>query len=259
MTTISYKSACLSRAFVISALLLALGGVVQADTPETIWQSTTPTGNAWNGSSNWGTNGAPSSGVSAEFRGTFSAQPTLTAAGTSEGIWVTGTGNTGVSGLTDISGAFGLTITGNATLDSIANAGILLDGTGNNSLTIDSTVTGVANTNSTSFIVNNTGTLTIGAPMTIGTGTTLTLGSTTSSGAGKIVINGNIGTSNGKVVINDTAGTTSVTLNGSNSYTGTTTVSAGTLILTNTAALSSSSFTVGGTASPANGRQLLSS
>ncbi len=206
------------------------GRLAVADTTESIWNAATTD---WSAVGNWTPSAAPSSTVSAVFSAAFVNQPTLSGAATAQGIWDTGsTLTTGASGLTTISGAFGLTISGNATLDGIANAAILLDGAGNNSLTIASGVTGVTTTNSTSFLINNGGTLTIAAPLTIAAGTTLTLGNTLSTAAGNIVISGAIqNTSGGLTVSNVVGSTTGVTLTGANAYTGATTLSGGTLTL----------------------------
>ncbi len=212
-------------AAVLASVVLALPRPAwSADTTESIWSGTTSTN--WATSTNWG-NGVPSTTVSAEFNSAFTNQPTLTGTSTSEGIWVTGSSTTGNLGLTTISGPFGLTITGNATLDGNTNVGIVLDGVANNSLTINNTVTGVTTTNSTSFLVNNAGTLTIAAPLMITAGTTLTLGSNATTGAGSLIISGAIQNTTGAVTVNDTAGTTVVTLSGNNLETGTTTVTAG--------------------------------
>ena len=194
----------------------------RADTTESIWGGTSST--AWGLAGNWG-GGLTSSTVSAEFNAAFTNQPTLgTTAATAQGIWVTGAtaSTTGVSGLVTIGGSTGvLTITGTATLDSVTNAGILLDGAGNSSLTISAPVT---LTNSTNFTVNNTGTLTLqtGA-LNLGT-TTLTLGGVANS---NIVISSAMAATAGLVTVN-TAGT--VTLSGNNANTGQLTLTAGTLV-----------------------------
>lgn len=179
------------------ATLLASSFAALGDTAESTWNGGTTN---WSTGANW-SNGVPSTGTSAVFNTSVTSQPTLTGASVAQGIWVTGTSN---FGLTTISGGNTLTITGNATLDNIANAGILLDGAGNNSLTIDNTVSGVTVSNSTGFYVNNGGTLTIAAPLTITAAKVLTLGSTLPSGTGSILISGNIGTTTGAVTINGT-------------------------------------------------------
>jgi autotransporter-associated beta strand protein len=167
----------------------------------------------------------------------------LSAISTSQGIWATGASG-GVT--TTISGAFPLTITGTATLDSVANAGILLDGAGNNNLTLDSSVTNLTNTNTTSYLVNNGGTLQIDSGLTIGAGKTLTLGGTGSAGA--ITVNGNIASSTGVLVL-DAAGT--ITLNGTSANTGGTYVGVknsnaanGTVVISNNAALGAGTITL---------------
>jgi hypothetical protein len=210
-------------------------------------------GTDWSTTTDWTPNTIPTNAIVAQFNSAFTNQPTLSAASNAQGIYVTGaTGTTGNAGTTTISGPFGLTIAGTATINTIANAGILLDLAGNNNLTIASSVTGLTNTASTSYLVTNGGTLTINAPMTITAGTTLTLGSTLAAGTGSIVINGNIAATSGGIKVANTAGTTSVTLAGSNSFSGATTLSAGTLNLTNTGAITNSALTVGGTAGVLN-------
>lgn len=172
-----------SHYFVFLALLLFVGCLLspsaRADTTETTWNGGTTD---WSAATpgNWSGSVLPSTTVSAVFNSAFTNQPVLGAGGqTAEGIWVTGSGSTGLNGLTTISGAPGLTITGGATLDSVS-AGILLDGTGNNSLTISAPVTV---TNSQSFIVNNVSTLTLSGGITLGT-RTVTIGSGSGSTAG---------------------------------------------------------------------------
>ncbi len=231
----------------------------RADTTESIWNGSSSI--VWGTSGNW-SNGLPSSTVSAEFTSAtpFANQPQLQATTAAEGIWVTGSTSMGLTTISS-SGAFGLTITGDATLDGIANAGILLDGTGNNSLTIANSLTGgVTTTNSTSFLVNDLGTLTIAAPLTVSTGTTLTLGSSTASGAGTIVISGVIQNTTGSLVINDTAGTTAVTLSGANLYTGGTTLTAGTLNFNNASAIGTGTLIInGGTLNNSTGAAITNS
>lgn len=203
----------------------------------TTWSGSAST--SWGTTGNWDT-GLPSATTSAVFNTStiYANQPTLFAASTAQGIWDTGASG-GVT--TTISGAFGLTITGNATLNGITNAGILLDGAGNNSLTIDSSVTSVTLSNNTSFIVNDGGTLTLAAPLNLNA-KTLTLGGNNASG--NIVISGATTATAGAMTVN-TSGT--VTLSGNNLNTGATTLTAGTLIArTSTGALGAGALSLGG-------------
>ena len=213
----------------LTAAMLLLGPAARADTTESIWTGTTSTD--WSNSANWG-NGVPSSTIGAEFNSAFTNQPTLTASSTAQGLWVTGaTLTTGASGATTIGAASAenLAITGTATLDGLSNVGILLDGTGNNNLTIGSSVaTTIAG--STSFLVNNAGTLTIQGGLTISAGSTLTIGGTNSLGS--VLISGPIANTTGALTM---AGAGTLTLSGSDAYTGPTTISAGVLNLDFTA------------------------
>ncbi len=235
------------RCWMLSAVAFTLfSGSARADTPESIWGGTSSI--VWATAGNWGS-GAPTAAISAEFTSAtaFTNQPQIQANATAQGIWVTGSTTMGATTTISGNGAFSLTIAGTATLDSIANAGILLDGTGNNSLTLASTFTmGVVTSGSTSFLVNNGGTLTIAAPLSIGAGTTLTLGSTVAAGTGSIVISGAIANTAGAVTIVDTAGTTSVAFNAANTYTGATTLTSGTLTIGNSGALQNSTLTFNG-------------
>ena len=126
-----------------------------ADTAESTWAGSSS--GSWTDPTNWGS-GVPSAAVSAEFNSTFTNQPTLSANATVQGIWVTGSGSTGVGGLTSITG--GTIALGNtATLNGNANTSILLDGSGKNSLSIGA----VSGTGLNILIAgSNSGTLTIG-------------------------------------------------------------------------------------------------
>jgi autotransporter-associated beta strand protein len=231
----------------LAGVFLAIAATAKAaDTNETIWNG---------GSSNWAittnwsagtgtTNGTvPSATVSAEFNSAFTNQPNLPGSETTEGIWVTGSGNTGASDVTTISATTGtLAITGGATLDGVANAGILLDGTGNNSLTITAPIGLSA---ATTFDVNNAGALTLTGGtggLIIATGNTLTLGGSNSSG--NIIINSATTNTTGAITVN---GSGTVTLSGNNLNTGVTTLTTGTLIATNSAgALGAGTLSLGG-------------
>ena len=207
------------------AVAIAVAGLVTApaafaDSATTVWSGTSTTD--WATPGNW-SSGVPTAGISALFNSGFTNSPGLSAASTSQGIWVTGATSYN-AGTVTIGGAQTLAITGTATLNGIANAGILLDGTGNENLTLSAGVTSTTVTNSTSFLVNNAGTLILASPLIIPNGKVLTLGGTNSSG--NILLSGSTTNTTGSLVVN-TAGT--VTLSGTNLNTGTTTLTAGTL------------------------------
>jgi autotransporter-associated beta strand protein len=223
----------------IGSFYLLLCGTVWADTTESTWSGSSSTD--WNTTANWN-NGLTSSTTSAVFNGTFTNQPNLGSNNiTAQGIWVTGNSNTGVGGLTTIGGTGTLTVIGTATLNGNTFSGILLDGSGNNSLTITAPVT---ITNSvTTFAVNNLGTLTVGA-ISLG-GNTLNPRGTSASGSE--VFNGVIsdGTGQGSVTV---SGSGTVTLSAANTFTGTLTLYNGTLVGlgTNTGTLGAGTLALGG-------------
>jgi autotransporter-associated beta strand protein len=219
----------------VAAALMAPQAAL-ADTTTSVWNGATAD---WAVTTNWTPNTVPSATVSAVFNAAFTNQPLLTAASTAQGIWVTGASSYN-GGTVTISGNQTLAITGTATLNSITNAGILLDGAGNENLTISGT-SNMTVSNSTSFLVNNAGTLTIAKPLVITAAKVLTLGGTSASG--NIVISGATTNTTGAITVN-TAGT--VTLSGANLNTGLTTVSAGTLSLTNALALQNSALVTTG-------------
>ncbi len=210
------------------------GRSAQADTTETVWN---PATNNFNTPINW-SNGLPSATNSAVFNSTFSLQPTLSATGTiAQGIWAaTGLGQDVTISATSMS--YALTITGTATLDGVANAGILLDDSANHNLTISAAAT---LTNSTSFYVNNTGTLTVGALNL--NAKTLSLSGT---GAGATVLSGVLSGAAGSALSINTANT--VTLSGANTFTGSVALTTGTLNLNNATALGNATnvFTISG-------------
>jgi len=152
----------------ISALATQVG---KADTTESSWNGGST---GWTTTGNW-TNGVPSATTSAVFNSSFTGanQPTVAASSTAQGIWVA----SGVGKNVTLSGG-SLTIGGTATLNGIANTGILLDDSGNHSLTISTPLTLGA---STSFLVNNAGTLNISGSLATG-GNTLTIGGNNTSG-----------------------------------------------------------------------------
>ncbi len=171
----------------------------------------------WDTGGNWTGGSVPNAATGiAEFNSSFANQPSLSTATGVGGIWVT----TGVAGTTTIGGTATLTIAGNNTINGNANTGILLDDTANNSLTISSPI---AISNSTSFTVNNAGTLTVGS-VALGANT-LTLSG--SNSAGNISVGAIAGASSTVVV------STSGTVTFANSIAGTLNVAAGTAITTN--------------------------
>ena len=228
------------------AALLAAATAFATDTATTAWSGTTAD---WNTGTNWA-GGAPSTTLSALFNAAFTNQLQLSANGTAQGIWVTGASayNGGTVTITGLTSAKTLNITGTATLNSQTNAGVLLDGAGNENLTIGDWLI-VALTNNTGFYVNNAGTLTLNnggatAQNLALSGHTLTLGGTNASG--NIIIAKNTAADAGSLIIN-TAGT--VTLSGTNSlHTGGTTLTAGTLNINGVKALGAvgSTFTISG-------------
>src|SRR4051812_19649320 len=125
------RTGMLVRLLAVAILAHLLAPVSLADTTESFWNANT---GDWSLATNWTPNTVPSSTVSAVFNTAFINHPTLSPASPAQGLWVTGRNPTGVRGLplTDPATAKTLTIPGTATLDSLTNAGILLDGAGNN-------------------------------------------------------------------------------------------------------------------------------
>jgi fibronectin-binding autotransporter adhesin len=191
----------------------------------------------WSTAANWnsGAGPAPAAGDTAEFNTAFANQPNITAATNGVGLWLTsGVGQD----VTISSGAFNLNLVGTTTINGNANTAILLDDTADHSLTIGSGGT-TAVTNTTSFLVNNAGTLALQGALAITTGKTLTLGGTNASG--NIVISGSTTNTTGVIAVN-TAGT--VTLSGANLHSGTTKLTAGTLNLNSNGALGTGAMTL---------------
>jgi len=245
-TKVSHRrSPSRNSVYALCLLLLLARPTAHADTATTAWSGSTSS--TWSTAGNWAS-GVPSASNSALFNSTFSNQPQLTSNVTSQGIWLASGVGQDVRIGKDTS-ARTINITGNATLGSQANAGILMDDSGNHNLTLGDASAGnyvIALTNSTGFYVNNSGTLTLTglSNLNIGNGNTLTLGG--SNASGQIVISKGIAVSSGAIVV-DTAGT--VTINNQNSYTGGTTLTAGTLNLGNARALGNvtpGTFTING-------------
>ncbi len=167
------------RILFLVALASCVGNSARAaDTAETTWTGTTS--GSWSVSTNWSGGVLTGTGTSAVFNSPFTNQPSVSTALTNaQGIWVTGSSTTtGNSGLVTIgsTGSGSLKIAGGATLDGVGNMGILLDGAGNNSLTINAPIT---TNGSMSFQVNNSGTLTINGFMSLASSSAvLTVGNT---------------------------------------------------------------------------------
>ncbi len=178
----------------------------------------------WNTSGNWSGSSAPTVTNTAQFSSAFTNQPNVGTATSVGGIWAT----TGLGQNVVISGVGPLTIAGNLNAANgpggLANVGILLDDTANHSLTISSSGT---LSNSTSFIVNNYGTLTLSNALSIGT-TNLTLGGANDNAASTISLTGGTTSSTGGLNFN-TKGT--INLAGSFLTTGISTQTAGTVNL----------------------------
>jgi len=199
-----------------SAALLAVSALLSmqsAKAADAIWNNA---GTDWGTAANW-TNGLPSTTQPAEFSTlTMTNQPVIAsgASVTAEGIWL----NTGLGAAVTITGvttAGTLNLTGDATINGNATAGIVLDDSGNFGLTIGTLVT-TKLTNSQTFYVNNASTLLFNGSGTLNlNGKVLTLGGTNASGIINIaqVISG----TTSSLVVN-TAGT--VTLSNTNTFTG---------------------------------------
>jgi autotransporter-associated beta strand protein len=208
-----------------------LFSLVLLGTPAAFAQNTTAwTGNSsstWSTAGNWG-GGVPSASISALFNGTFTNQPTLGAAQTTQGIWLAS--SVGQDVTINSATAQVLTITGNATLNSQANAGIYMNDSGNHNLTIGSN-TSIFLTTSTGFYNQQAGgTLTVSGGINLN-GKNLTIGAGATS-TGNVTITGAISSASAGGVIANSGGT--VTLSGNNSYANPTSLTGGTLVLSGT-------------------------
>ncbi len=199
---------------------LVAGQSAHADTATTAWSGSTDTN--WSTGTNWAS-GVPTTTTSALFDGTFSNQPTLTANATSQGIWLAS--GVGQDVTIDSATAQTLTITGNATLNSQANAGIYMNDSGNHNLTIGPSTSITLSNNTGFYNQQSAGTLTISGGLDLN-GKTLTTGAGASS-TGSVAISGNITSSSGGSLTINTAAT--VTLSGANTYSGGTSVQRGTI------------------------------
>jgi hypothetical protein len=130
-------------------LIFAGSRSARADTPDTIYTGSNGT---WTVPGGW-SNGVPTAGTVAEFNSIYpNTGPTITGAANAAGIW----DSTGLGQNMTIGGSnLGLTISGTATINGIANTGILMSDAGGFNLTIASQTITLAN--STSFLVDTLG------------------------------------------------------------------------------------------------------
>ena len=221
MKTKSHASRLSAFSFSAFSFFFLASAAFAADTTTSSWNGTTSTD--WATAGNWITV-VPSTTVSAKFDRTFTSgrQPTLGAAATTQGIWLA-TGDT-QDVLINSTTAYALTITGNATLNSMANAGIYMNDSANHNLTIGSN-TSITLSNATGFYNQQTaGNLAISGGLNLNA-KVLTIGANATS-TGNVTISGNISGTTGAIVINSGG---IVTLSGTNTYTGNTTLTLGTL------------------------------
>jgi autotransporter-associated beta strand protein len=213
--------------------VLGLFGVAATGYAQTTSSWTGSSDSTWSTAGNWGA-GVPSSTVSALFNGTFTNQPNLTTGSTTHGIWLTSGASQDV--MIGASSAQTLALTGNATLNSIANAGIYMNDTTNNrNLTFGSNVTVQLVNNTAFYNSQSSGALTFDGVFNINGSKALTVGS--ANATGNVVFNGGINNLQTATFI---ASGGNVTVNGALAGTATTTggfrLTAGTLTmnLTNT-------------------------
>jgi fibronectin-binding autotransporter adhesin len=228
----------------ILLLFISVSGFGQ----ENSWTGATST--TWNTNTNWSTLTVPAAADNAVFNGTFTLgrQPNLTANATVGGLWMT----TGVGQSVTISatGARTLTLAGN-TINGVASRGILVD----NSNAFTLTITAPLQVGSSQTWINNSGNLlTVSGAVALSSNNntrTLTIDGSGNTAITGIMLNGPQGNSVGALT---KAGTGTLTLSGANTYTGTTTVNAGTLrASTNASALGAGALTLaGGTLALAN-------
>jgi fibronectin-binding autotransporter adhesin len=212
------------------------------------WTGATST--TWNTNTNWSTLTVPAASDNAVFNGTFTLgrQPNLTANATVGGLWMTS--GVGQSVTISATGARTLTLAG-STINGVASRGILVD----NSNAFTLTITAPLQVGSSQTWINNSGNLLIvsGAVALSSNNNTRTL---TVDGSGNTAITGIMsnGPQGNSVGALTKAGTGTLTLSGVNTYTGTTTVNAGTLRATTSAsALGAGALTLaGGTLALAN-------
>jgi len=188
-----------------------------ADTATSAWNGSSTT---WNASGSWAS-GIPSSTISALFGSAFTGanQPTLAGAQTSQGIWLAS--SVGQDVTINSASAQVLTITGTATLNSQANAGIILSDSGNHNLTIgqNTSITLGANTgfynNEASGQLNISGSISGSSQTLTGGGTGIVNLSGGATLQNLVVTNtGTLKITAGTVSISGTAGGTMVDKNG---------------------------------------------
>jgi len=214
---------------VLGVAMVAFCFCPQAQAGSVTWTGTNSS--TWGTGSNWTSGTAAKSADIAVFATTFSNQPVLTSNTTAAGLWLAAGLGQSVTINSSTSTVRTLTLSGNQSINGNTSTAILLDaGAGSYGLTTGTSVN-LTVTNNTSFLVNNSGTLTVGGTLSISNGRTLTLGGT--NAAGNIVISGNMAATSGMVNVN-TAGT--VTLGGSNALLGGLTLTSGTLKAINSAA-----------------------
>ena len=237
------------------ALLLSSGSSAQAaDTSTSAWNGSST---IWNSTGSWAS-GIPSSSISALFGPAFTGanQPTLAGAQMSQGIWLAS--SVGQDVTINSASAYALTISGNATLNGQANAGIIMSDSANHNLTIgpNTSITLGANTgfynNEASGQLNISGNISGSSQTLTGGGT----GIVNLSGGATLqnLVATNTGTlklTAGTVSISGTSGGTSVDKNGTLEVDAgaTLTLGSGTVFfpIGNTAGTTSSLFVNGGT------------
>ena len=165
------------------ALFLLDESAVRADTTTSAWSGSSST--AWSTPSNWG-GGVPSSTISALFNASFANQPTLTATQTCQGIWLA----TGAAQDVTINAASAqvLTNAATATLNGVANAGIMMSDTANHNLTIGPNVSLVLGNTNGFYNNESSGVLTISGGISGANGTTRAL---VIGGTGTVIISSN--------------------------------------------------------------------
>lgn len=213
----------------LSALALSFPSARAQDTATSSWTGTS--NSTWAAATNWD-NGVPTTTKSAKFDAAFTSSNQPDGSGSTrsiQGIWLAdGVGKNVTITMTSAH----IYLYGNGTLSGQANAGIILDDSGDHNLTIN-TVTGgnLVLYKDTGFYVNNAGTLTLSGAGSLNlSGYTLTLGGT--NAAGKINIMKPLGGSTAILV--NTKGTVTFDTSAASSYTGYITIESGSTVYSNT-------------------------
>jgi autotransporter-associated beta strand protein len=198
-----------SKGFVvIFAFAIAVGGFGPTARATTYtWNNA---GTDWNTAANWTTAVVPGNADVSRFNSaTYGNLPSLSAASSASGLWMSGAGSLSVGGS-------GLTLYGTAAINGNSNAGIQMDA-GAGSLTINAPLTmGAAQTwynNASSGVLTAAGSVTNGGFLL------------TASGSGSSLISGLVSGNGGLTK----AGGGRLTLSNANTYLGPTTLSAGVL------------------------------